>query len=215
VDGPHASSGRGASDGALLSSDAMQGFLEHFGYAAILAALLAGGLGVPIPEELTQLTAGVLAAQGVLGLRATLATVWVGIVAGDALLFWLARRHGPWVLRSRFVARVLTEERRQALERHFARHAFLTVAVARHMGGVRIAAFALAGTHGVPLRTFLLADALSALVSVPFVVGAGYLFSQHLAQVRRDLRAIELTVLALVLLVAAGVWLRRRQRARA
>lgn len=193
----------------------VQGFLEHFGYAAILAALLAGGLGVPIPEELTQLSAGVLASQGILALRFTVATVWVGILAGDALLFLIARRHGPAVLRSRLVARVLTEERRLALEGHFARHAFLTVLIARHMGGVRVAAFALAGASGVPLRTFLLADGLSALVSVPVVVGAGYLFSEHLSQVRRDLRVIELTILALALVVAGVIWLRRRQRLRA
>jgi membrane protein DedA with SNARE-associated domain len=193
----------------------VQAFLEHFGYAAILAALLAGGVGVPIPEELTQLSAGVLASQGILALRPTVATVWVGILAGDTLLFLIARRHGPSVLRTRLVARVLTEERRRALEGHFARHAFLTVAIARHMGGVRVAAFALAGVSGVALRTFLLADGLSALVSVPVVVGAGYLFSEHLSQVRRDLRVVELTIVALVLVVASVVWLRRRRRLRA
>lgn len=189
-------------------------FLEHFGYAAILLALVAGGLGVPIPEELTQLSAGVLASQEVVELRLTLVVVWVGIVAGDLLLFVLARRHGPRVLRTRLVARFLTEGRRRALESHFARHAFLTVAIARHMGGVRIAAFALAGVSGVPLRTFLLADALSALVSVPVVVGAGYLFSEHLSQVRRDLRVVELAVVALVLVVAGLAWVRHRQRLR-
>lgn len=192
----------------------MYGFLSQFGYAAIFAALVAAGSGVPIPEELTQLTAGVLAAQGVLALRFTIAVVWAGIVVGDALLFTIARRHGPAALRSRFVARVLTDERRGALERHFARHAFLTVAAARHMGGVRIAAFALAGATGVPLRTFVLADGLSALVSVPLVVGAGYLFSQHLGEVRRDIRAVELGILALALLVGGALWLRRRQRQR-
>ncbi|HEY6100590.1 MAG TPA: DedA family protein [Anaeromyxobacter sp.] len=193
----------------------MQAFLEHFGYAAIFLLLVAGGLGVPIPEELTQLSAGVLASQGVLDFRLALVTVWAGILLGDTLLFTMARRHGPRVLRSRFVARVLTEGRRRALTSHFARHAFLTVAVARHLGGVRVAAFALAGVSGVPLRTFILADGLSALVSVPLVVGAGYVFSAHLAQVKRELRAIELGILAVVLLVAGVVWLRRRQRARA
>jgi len=189
-------------------------FLEHFGYTAILAALLAGGLGVPVPEELTQLSVGVLAAHRVLDLRIALVVVWAGIIGGDTLLFALARRHGPQALRSRLVARVLTEERRRALQRHFARHAFLTVMIARHLGGVRVAAFALAGASGVPLRTFLLADGLSSLVSVPVVVGAGYLFAQHLSQVRRDLRAIELAGIAAVLLVGALVWLWRR-RARA
>jgi membrane protein DedA with SNARE-associated domain len=192
----------------------VQAFLEHFGYAAIFAALVAGGVGIPIPEELTQLSAGVLASQDVVELRLALVVVWAGVVGGDLLLFVIARRHGPRALRTKLVARFLTEGRRRALESHFARHAFLTVVIARHMGGVRIAAFALAGVSGVPLRTFLLADGLSALVSVPVVVGAGYLFSEHLSQVRRDLRVIELTVVAVLLIVAALVWLRHRQRLR-
>lgn len=192
----------------------MESFLARFGYAAVFAVLVAAGVGVPIPEELTQLTAGVLAHEGVLDLRLAIPIVWAGIVSGDVLLFVLARRHGPRVLETGPARRVLTPARREALERHFARHAFLTVAVARHTGGVRFPAFALAAVNGVPLSTFVLADALSALASVPLVVGAGYLLWHHLGRARRDVRIVELAVLALV---ALGVWIavRRRRRARA
>ncbi len=206
---------RAPPDGAPYLEGRVQAFLERFGYAAILAALLAGGIGVPVPEELTQLSAGALVSQGLLAFRPTLAAVWIGILAGDTLLFGLARRHGSRVLRMRLVARVLTEERRRALEGHFARHAFPTIAIARHMGGVRVAAFALAGASGVRLRTFVLADGLSALVSAPVVVGAGYVFAEHLAQARRGLRAVELGAVAVLLLAAGVAWLLRRQRARA
>ncbi len=193
----------------------MQAFLSHFGYAAVLAALLAAGVGVPIPEEVTQLTTGVLAHEGILDIRAAIPVVWFGIVAGDTALFFIARRHGPRLLASRAVQRVLTPERRQALERHYARHGFLTVAIARHTGGVRYAAFALAGaTRAVSPATFILADALSALVSVPIVVGAGYLFSEHIHQVKREIRIAELGILAIVAL-AAGLIVLRRRRARA
>jgi len=193
----------------------VEGLLEHAGYAALLALLFAAGLGFPFPEELTQLTAGFLAHQGHLRIEWTLATVWVGIVGGDLALFALARRHGPRMLASRPVARVLTPARRDWLDLHFARHAFLTVALARHAPGVRVAAFALAGAHGVTFRTFALADGLSALLSVPLVVGLGYLLSSHLAEVERDVRLVELAV-ASALLVAAGVAfaVRRLRRAR-
>lgn len=192
----------------------MEGFIAHFGYLALLSVLLAAGVGVPFPEEVTQLTAGVLAHRGVLDLRATLVVIWVGILAGDLLIFEISRRHGPRALSSRLVGRVLTPARRATLERHFARHAFLTILVARHAGAVRAAAFALAGASGVPLRTFLVADALSAIVSVPVVVGAGYLFSQHLGEVERDLRILEIA-LALVIVLAVTLFLRARARRRA
>ncbi len=192
----------------------MQGLLQHFGYAAVFGLLLVGGVGVPIPEELTQLTAGVLSHEGYLHLAVTLPVVWAGILAGDTTLFLLARRLGPRALDARAVKRVLTPPRREKLERHFARHAFLTVAVARHTGGVRFAAFALAGATGVRTATFVVADGLSAMLSVPIVVGAGYLFAHHLGEAKRDVRVLELSVLAAALLVAwVVVRVRRRRRA--
>jgi membrane protein DedA with SNARE-associated domain len=193
----------------------VQGLLEHFGYVAVFGLLLVAGVGVPIPEELTQLTAGVLSHEGYMRLAITIPVVWAGILAGDTILFLLARRHGPRALDSRAARRVLTPARREKLERHFARHAFLTVVVARHTGGLRFAAFALAGATGVRPATFVLADGLSALVSVPLVVGAGYLFAHHLGTARRDLRLVELGILVAVLAGAlVAVRVRRRRQAR-
>jgi membrane protein DedA with SNARE-associated domain len=193
----------------------MEGLLSHFGYAAILAALTLGGLGVPVPEELTQLTAGALAHEGILDVRFAIPAVWAGILIGDSILFLLARRHGPRLLGSRPARRVLTPARRKRLESHFERHAFWTVVVARHAGGVRFAAFALAGASGVPFSTFILADALSALVSVPLVVGAGWFFWEHLSEARRGVRLVELAILAVLAVGLAIAVLVRRRRARA
>ncbi len=187
--------------------------LEHFGYLAILALLGAAGFGVPIPEELTQLTAGFLAHQGYLHFAPSIVTCWIGIVGGDFAFYSLARRHGPRILSSRPVRRVLTPERAIWLERHFSRHAFWTIAIARHASGLRIPAFALAGAHCVRRRTFLLADGLSALVSVPLVVSVGYLFSHHLTEAHRDIRRVEFAILA-VATAAAGVLLLVRARRR-
>jgi membrane protein DedA with SNARE-associated domain len=189
-------------------------YLAQFGYLALVAALVGAGVGVPIPEELTQLTAGALAHEGVLDLRIAILAAWVGIVAGDALLFTLARRHGERLLATRAGRRVLTPARRSALERHFARHAFLTIVVARHASGLRFPAFGFAATHGVPFATFVVADALSAAVSVPLVLGAGYVFWHHLAQAKREVRIVELSVLAAVVLAVGAAVLLRRHRAR-
>ncbi|HUL58379.1 MAG TPA: DedA family protein [Anaeromyxobacteraceae bacterium] len=187
--------------------------IEQFGYLAVLALLGLAGFGVPIPEELTQLTAGFLAHEGWLRLLPAIVTCWLGIVGGDFAFYTLARRHGGRVLESRAVRRLLTPTRRAWLEAHFARHAFWTIAIARHASGLRLPAFALAALHGVRPTTFLLADGLSALVSVPLVVGAGFLFSRHLGQVHREIRLVELGILAaLALGLGAYAVVRRRRR---
>jgi membrane protein DedA with SNARE-associated domain len=184
----------------------LQSLLVHFGHLAVLLLLVAGGLGVPVPEELVQLTGGYLARRGVLLFWPTVTAAWVGIVLGDGIFFLLARRHGPRLLESRHVVRLLTPRRRDFLERHFARHAVLTVMAARHASALRLPAFALAALHGVRPLTFLVADGLSALVSVPLVVWLGWFFAGHIEEAKRHLREAELLVAGAAVLALLGWW---------
>ncbi|HUK65682.1 MAG TPA: DedA family protein [Anaeromyxobacteraceae bacterium] len=189
--------------------------LTEFGYVALAGLLVAGGLGVPIPEELIQLMAGVLARAGLLAFVPALAATYGGIVAGDILLFRLAQRHGEGLLTSLRAARLLTPRRRDALERHFARHAFLTIVVARHLSGFRVVVYVLAATHQVRARTFILADALSALLSVPLVVSLGYLFAGQLEEVKKRVHEAQLLAAAgAILALVAYLVVRRLRKAR-
>ncbi len=192
----------------------LQDFLGHFTYVAVFGLLVAGGVGIPVPEELVQLTTGYLARRGVLSLVPGVVVAWAGIVIGDFLLFRLGRSHGPRILGSRHVARVLTPRRRAFIERHFSRHPVLTIVLARHASGLRLPVFAMAGASGVRSTTFLLADGLSALASVPLVVGAGWYFAGHIEELKREIRWVELAV-ALAAAVATAAWVllaRRRER---
>jgi len=190
----------------------IQRLLEHFTYAALFGLLVGAGVGLPFPEEVTQLTAGVLARTGRIAFWPGVAVTYGGILLGDYLLFRLGRRHGTRVLESPAIARLLTPSRRRFIEEHFSRHAFLTIMVARHASGFRLPTFALAGLSGVSSGTFLLADGLSALVSVPLVVGLGWLFAHNLEVARKDLRELEIAVVVLVAASVAATWLWRRRR---
>jgi membrane protein DedA with SNARE-associated domain len=188
--------------------------LTNFGYLAITGSLIAGGMGFPVPEELVQLTAGYLSRAGTLSFWPALVAVYLGIVLGDSLFFHVAQRQGRKLLERPAVARVLTPARRAFLDRHFERHAFLTIVVARHTSGLRLAAYALAACHGMKARTFILADAFSALLSVPLVVSLGYLFAEHLEDVKKRIHEVELGLLVAVVLVGGVVvfvkWWRNR-----
>ena len=179
--------------------------LTQFGYVAIAGLLVAGGMGAPVPEEIIQLTAGYLARRGTLSFAPAAVAAYAGIVTGDALFFHFARTQGTRLLARPSVARVLTPSRRAVLERHFARHAFLTIMVARHTSGLRLAAYALAAVNGVRPRTFVLADALSALLSVPLVVSLGYFFAAHLEDVKKRVQDVELALLVAVIAAAVVV----------
>jgi membrane protein DedA with SNARE-associated domain len=190
-------------------------FLAKFSYFAVFSLLVAGGLGVPVPEEVVQLGAGFLARQGTMALWPALAVTAGGILLGDYILFRLGRSHGARVMASRHLKRFFTPERRAWVERHFENHDFLTVAVARLVSPFRLPVFASAGAMGVSTRTFLLADGLAALVTVPLVFGLGYLFAAHLSEVKRNLHDAE-TVGLLLLVGLGGAWsgVRRKRGAR-
>jgi len=200
--------------GEERKSPMVQRLLEHFTYAALFGLLVGAGVGLPFPEELTQLTAGVLARTGRIAFWPGVAVTYCGILLGDYLLFRLGRRHGPRFLESSTIARLLTPSRRRLIEGHFSRHAFLTIMVARHASGFRLPTFALAGMSGVATRTFLAADALSALLSVPLVVGLGWLFAHNLDLARKDLRELEIATAVLVAASVAATWLWRRLHGR-
>jgi membrane-associated protein len=189
--------------------------LQRYTYPAMLLLLSAAGVGVPISEDLVLLTAGALASQGVTHYVPALVVGYVGVLIGDTLIYHWGKKLGPAAYEHRLVRKVLSPERAEKLHGHFARHGFWTVVVGRHAPGLRAPVFFLSGASGVRFRTFFLADALSAAVTVPVVVMLGYLFGEHLYDIRRKLHEAH-WIAAGIALLGAGVWwfLRKRRRRR-
>lgn len=196
----------------------VSGFLEQFTYLGIFLALLIAGLGAPIPEELPVLTAGVLAHEGIVRWWLALPVCFAGVLSGDVVLYWVGHHWGERVLDWRIVRRVLSREREEWLKAGYRRHGVKIVFTARHIMGVRAAAFLTAGIARVRFWKFLAVDAGAALVGVPFGFGLGFLFTDQLERVLSDVHRVE-RWLALAALVGLVAWLAvlawRRGRAEA
>ena len=191
------------------------GLLSRFTYLAIVGVLSAAGLGVPISEDLTLLLGGALAARGVTLFWPTLAAGYFGVIFGDLLIHHWGKRIGPAAYQHKLVRKALSPERQEKLRAHFARHAFLTIVVGRHTPVARAPVFFLAGASGVGFGKFLLADLLSAAITVPLVVTLGFLFGEHLDDVRRHIHHVQWALGAAVIAGLAIWWIvRHRRRAR-
>jgi len=190
---------------------ALAEFLAKYTYPAMLVLLAAAGVGVPISEDLTLLLAGALAGDGVTRFWPTLIAGYLGVLLGDVLIHHWGAKLGPAAYQHPRVSKHLSAKRRERLRAHFQKHGFLTVVVGRHTPVLRAPVFFLAGASGVPLWKFLLADGLSAAVTVPIVVSLGYYFGDHLQDVRRMLHGIEWAVGAVILLAVGILWLVRRR----
>jgi membrane protein DedA with SNARE-associated domain len=173
--------------------------------------LSAAGLGVPVSEDLTLLLAGALAARGVTSYWPTLAAGYFGVLIGDALIHQWGRRMGPRAYAAPLVQKALSPARQETLRVHFARRAFLTIVIGRHTPMLRAPIFFLSGASGVGFWKFVLADALSAAITVPAVLTLGFYFGNHLDVVRHHIHEAQL---GFGVLVVCGllVWLWRRRK---
>ena len=191
--------------------DALQGFVEQFTYLGIFAVLLLGSLGVPIPEEMAVIATAILSHEGLVRWWLALPVCLLGVLSGDMVLYWVGRQWGEHVLDWRIVRLVLTPTREQWLQAAYRRHALKTIITARHVMGLRAAAFLTAGNARVPFWKFVVADAGAAVLGVPFLFGMAYFFTAQIEAVVADVHRVErwlglAGLLALAAVLVVGVW---------
>lgn len=184
-----------------------------FSYPAVLLLLVACGLGAPLSEDLILVTGGLVAAQGHAWLPGVMLAGWAGTLAGDLLLYRVGRTLGTRLRTRPRLQRVLTPARVAWVEDQMARHGALTVLAVRFLPGLRVPTYLLAGAGGLPLRRFVLADGLGALVTAPLLVALGHSFGRDvLTQVQSGFRVLLWAAAAVVVALAAAQGLRRWKR---
>lgn len=192
-------------------------FFTGYGYVAVFAVLLVCGFGVPIPEDITLVAGGVISGLGYTNVHYMFVVGMAGVLVGDGCMFMAGRIFGQKVLRFKPIARILTQERFEAVQEKFEKYGNWVLFVARFLPGLRSPIFITAGmTRRVPYWRFLLMDGFAALISVPVWVYLGYYGAANrdwlMMMVHRGQAGI-LSVVALLLLGGGFVWYRRRRMA--
>ena len=133
----------------LIDSNGLVAYLSIFG------VLVACGVGLPLPEDVSLVLGGFLAHQGAAKLPIMIAVGFFGILCGDSLIYLAGRRVGAKVGRdggSGFLARIVTPEKRAKVEKLFAAHGQKIVMIARFLPGVRAVTYFTAGSAGMRYR---------------------------------------------------------------
>lgn len=150
------------------------------GYGAILGMLLICGLGVPIPEDITLLAAGVMAALGSISLVGAIIVGLIGVLLGDGFMFMLGRVYGKRAFKFPVIRTILTPERIVLAEKKIRGNSKFICFTARFLPGLRSPVFLTAGAMGVSPLTFLALDGFAALISVPAWILVGWWFGQNI-----------------------------------
>ena len=157
----------------------------------LFVVLVAGGVGLPFPEELTLLAAGALARPGLMRLTHVALIGFAGVVTADWILYALGRCYGAALVDRPLLRRLLGAHRIDAVRGAVLRHQARAVFFARFVFGTRIVTFLAAGTFGVSAVRFALAEAAGAVIFVPAMVTVGYLFADRALRIVHGARQVE------------------------
>jgi len=166
-------------------------------------------VGLIAPGETAMLLGGLVAGQGQIDLFTLIGIVWACAVAGDLTSFFLGRRLGRSFLERHGPRVHITHERLEQVEAFFDRHGGKAILLGRFVGLVRAIAPFLAGSSGMSLRRFLPYDVIGAGLWGSSLVVLGYIFWQSFSELVDYAKKGALALGAVIVLVAAIVWLVR------
>ena len=178
-----------------------QDWIERFGPWAVFAGLLVEG-------EVALLLAGVAVQHGYLELLPTLLLGTAGGTCSDSVYYWLGRRFGARVLRSRPALRPLRARAILLLRRYGHIMAFFT----RFAFGMRIALPAAMGAARMHPRVFHLYNALGSLAFAVVYLSLGYGLGRAVHRMIQRSNISEEHVMVAVILLGILIWCVREWR---
>ena len=156
-------------------------FIKEYGPWAMIALLLASGVGVPIGEEVVNIPAGIFVGRGDLEVISTYLAAYVGVLGGDYLWFSICRTLGKKVLHRRWFKRLAHPKKLLQVKHQFDRRGAGVLVLARFIPGTRSPALTVAGILHMPWKKFTMIELLMCLVTTSLQVTLGILIGRQIA----------------------------------
>ncbi len=190
--------------------------VEQFPYLGLFILLVLGGIGFPFPEDTTLILCGFLIFNGMVKLVAACLVVYSGVLLTDIFLYFVGRKYGRMIVTHRRFQKIMSPERLSLLEEKFNKRGILVLLVGRHFVGLRAQILLTAGVTQMSFIKFLTVDAVSASLTIAFMVGAGYLGGNSLQIIKKDITRVEhiaifFAVMSLACYLLFAFWKSRRK----
>ena len=181
--------------------------VEHFPYLGLFALLVLGGIGFPFPEDTTLILCGFLIFNDVVKPVPAIFVVYSGVLITDLFLYFVGKKYGRMIVTHKRFQKIISSERLSMLEDKFSKKGVLVLLFGRHFFGLRAQILLTTGVMRMSSIRFLVIDAVSASITMAFMVGAGYMGGNSLQIIKKDITRVEhlaiflaVTFLALYLL---------------
>jgi len=180
-------------------------FIQHFPYLGLFVMLVLGTLGLPFPEDAILILCGFMIAQQVVQPIPAIIILSFGMVCTDFFLYHVGRKYGRMVVAHKRFRKIISPRRIKKLSQLFEKWGVIVIFLGRHLVGLRAQIFLVAGILKMRRPKFILADALSSLVTIAIMVSAGYWGGNVLERIKNDIDSAKTAIFILLLLLAIAI----------
>jgi membrane protein DedA with SNARE-associated domain len=175
-------------------------WIAQYGYPAIFLMLVAGIVGLPVPDQLLLFVSGYLVLTNSLHLLPTIGVAILGSICGITASYWLGRGSGARLLKV-----VLGSKQQETVQAWFNRFGAWTLVFGYFIPGVRNVIGFISGSMRLRIRRFAPFAYAGAVISSVTCVCAGYFFGMEAAAMLGSVQRV-----ALLSLAVPGVFVVRR-----
>ncbi|WP_301098567.1 DedA family protein [Otariodibacter sp.] len=191
-------------------------FFNSYGYFAVFFILLICGFGIPIPEDITLVSGGVISGLGSANVHWMLVVSMIGVLIGDSTMYWLGRIYGENILNFPLIRRIATPDRFSHVQDRFERQGWKLLFIARFLPGLRAVVYLTSGiTNKISFTHFVIVDFCAAIISVPIWVYLGYFGSKNLDRLHSQIHQGQMIIWSILIvggLFALWKWKKSRQK---
>lgn len=194
-------------------------------YTTLVVLMFLSSLGLPLPEEVTLLSTGLVAFMGThpekfpppsvdaVPVDPYIAAViaLIAVFLSDYVIFFLGRNFGEKILHLRFMKKY--ENKIERISKWTQKYGFWASGFFRFTPGLRFPGHFAVGMMKVPSWKFFMVDGTAALISVPTQVLAIAFYGEIILESLRQYKIIFFSVLAVAFIIYIAYWyLKKRKR---
>jgi len=185
---------------SLLAFFSQYAYEPMYVYGFITVFMFASSFGLPVPEELTLVSAGLVAHMaknpdiypppypGAEGVDVVVLSIvcFAAVFMSDLVVYFIGRFFGGRIIKTRFFQKQVAGEGFNRINSWFQKYGGWACGIFRFTPGLRFPGHMSCGLLGIPLWKFMAIDGTAALISVPtqvyFVATYGDVIMEKLAE---------------------------------
>lgn len=183
-------------------------------YTLLVVMMLLSAVGLPLPEEVTLISVGIIAFmganpdlypppyEGAPFVHPTTAAIvaFFAVFLSDFLIYWIGRLYGPKILGWRPIRKVITDERMEKVRNWTQRYGALACGIFRFTPGIRFPGHLACGMLRYPAWKFALIDSIAAGISVPTQIFLIAHYGEHILTTLHKFKLVVFSLIGLVVL---------------